>query len=560
MEDVMRRTLWLMVALMIILPLGDCFALDKKEGAPISVEAAPIVLLSEQPVTLSGNTTPDGTRFEVTLNIVLPDGKSKAIKTKADKKGDYKIAFSDTKQTGQYKVAATSPDGKGTAETEFTVTGPTGISQMASETFEELAKTIEDHSEKAKENIQKLPSSDERDELLAKAAELDKQLSELKQQANQLKPELDKMAKVLEEPTPVEINADTVVIIGELTHWTTEARAKMDSLKKSLPKERPKPDICETIHAAAEGLRLSGLLLNFFEMGVPLVLNLATDKGIPALLNLKYPKRHPLWDQPAKNAANLARGMGTFAGGAVGFANDMMTLLVDGLLDRYCGVYSGPIDATMSGVFKHMNNKYWTYSIKIEGQFVLRFPKDSPPGAPITLSGEIFGNATKYTFWEDVERVMEVPAGGQIVVRRPITPGPFPALYKDPLGLGQIANLALPPVFYIPIEGKMDGDLLALKLFDPVKEINSYLLKNQLIMVYMAFGLPVPAVQHFDFPMQGAHFILSRGMRNPAEIEVTKQGKARLLKKQFTRTWTSDDNQIEVNWVVNLNASNPPAK
>lgn len=556
----MPRLLWLLIALLLIPLCGTCFALDMKDGAPISLEAEPALLLPERAVTLSGNTTSDGKRFDVAIVIVPPNGEAENLVAKADKKGDYKIDYMGTKQLGKYKVSVVSPDGAGNAETEFTVAGPVGVVRTACDAFEELAQAVEERTRKSRDYIKNLPSSSERDDLLAKAADLDKQLSDLKRTAGQLKPNLDQMAGALEKPTPVEIDEAALETISELADWTYEARVQMDDLKKMLPQERQKPTICDTIHAAAEGLRLAGLLMNFYGKGVPVLLNLATDKGIPALLNLKYPERSPIWDQPAKNAANLARGMDTFVGGAAGMVNDMATLLVDGLLTLYCGVYSGPIDAEMSGVFKHIGDKYWTYSIKIEGQFTLRFPKNSPPGQPITLTGEIYGNATRYTFWENVEKVMQVPAGGLILVRRPIVPGPFPALYKDPLGLGQMANLALPPVFYIPIEGKMEGDLLALKIFDPVKEINGFLLKNQLIMVYMAYGLPVPAVRHFDFPMQGAHFILTRGMRNPAEIEVTKEGDARLLKKKFARTWTSDNEEIEVNWVVNLNASNPPRK
>jgi hypothetical protein len=95
---------------------------------------------------------------------------------------------------------------------------------------------------------------------------------------------------------------------------------------------------------------------------------------------------------------------------------------------------------------------------------------------------------------------------------------------------------------------------------DPRKEINDFLLKNQLIMAYMAFGLPVPVVKHFEFPIQGSHFILTRGMRNPAEITITKQGEARLMKKTFTRVYEPDNKEFKIEWVVDLDASNPGKK
>ncbi len=95
---------------------------------------------------------------------------------------------------------------------------------------------------------------------------------------------------------------------------------------------------------------------------------------------------------------------------------------------------------------------------------------------------------------------------------------------------------------------------------EPVKEIEGYLLKNRLILIYMAMGLPVPVVKYFEFPINGAHFILSRGMRNPAEITITKKGKERLMKKVYERVYEPANKEFRIEWKVDLDAVSPPKK
>ena len=523
----MKRIQFLVVLLACILLVPSlATAYKQKDGAPVTIDPKPAITTPGKPVTLKGHTTPDGQRFEVELKITLPgQNNPQTVKTKCDKKGDFEVVFSQTTKTGTYKISATAPDGKGTGSAEFKVATPTGIGNLATGKFEELSKALKENTDKINKKINQLPASSERDQLVQKTNEIVTKINEMNQQAAKIKPNLDKMLEAIEGlPADKLEDQPAMEIIDDLAEWTVEADQQMEKLKNLLPDEKQDQSICDMIHAAGEGMRLCSTMMNFIGSGTTIIMNLAVDKAMPAMLNKFYPKRHAAWDFGAKGGIAAAQGMDDFKTGLVGLLNDAITLLTDELLKRYCGEYSGPIKATMKADFKHQGQSYWKYSISIEGQFTLRFEKNSPAGKPVRMTGEIFGNATKYTFWEDVQKVMEVPRGGQIVVRQPIIPGPFPPLYKDSLGFGQIANLALPMMFYIPLEGQMEDDKVALKIMDPVKEINSLLLKNQLIMAYMAFGLPVPVVKHFEFPIQGAHFILTRGMRNPAEIIITKQG------------------------------------
>ncbi len=288
------------------------------------------------------------------------------------------------------------------------------------------------------------------------SAEIASRMKGLEQETSQIKPNLDMLLEAMNLPPEDLAGQPAVEMVNELTAWTIEADQQIERLKSLLPAQKQAHSICDMIHTAAEGMRFASNGLAFYGKGMSVVKNLAVDKGIPLLLSTKYPKRSAGWDFGAKGLASAAQGTEGFLGGIVGALNDALTLLTDELLDRYCGVYSGPIKATMSADFKHLGQSYWKYSMSIAGSFSLRFPKNVPAGGAVRMTGEIFGNARQFTFWEDIEKVMQVPAGGQVLVRQPIIPGPFPKLYKDSLGLGQITNLALPSIFYIPLEAQME--------------------------------------------------------------------------------------------------------
>ncbi len=557
------------ICLSIIPALSQAF--EQKDGVPVVLTATPQIVLPGMAVTLSGTTVTVGKHVVVTIQVIPPEGTTQSgspppfpvpinLSVKCDAEGVFSIDFTKTDIAGTYKVSAQSPVGTGTGFVEFQVQAASSVGSVATFKFKELGKALDENFDTINEIIQQLPASEERVQLLQLSAEIALKMKGMNDQVAKIKPNLDVLLKAMDLPTEVLVDQPAVEIVHELSAWTVEADQQIERLKSLLPSHKQEPSICDMIHTAGEGMRFASTGLSFYGKGMTVVINLAVDKGIPLLLSTKYPKRHPSYDFSAKGLAGAAQGASGFLGGIVGFLNDALTLLTDELLDRYCGVYSGPIKATMSADFKHQGQTYWKYSIAIEGSFSLRFPKNTPAGGAVRMTGEVFGNATQYTFWEDIEKVVQVPAAGHVLARIPITPGPFPKLYKDSLGLGKITNLALPSIFYIPLEGKMKGDNVAIKFMDPVKEIEGYLLKNQLIMVYMALGLPVPVVAYFEFPINGAHFILSRGMRNPAEITISGKGKQRRMKKVYDRVYEPSNKEFKIIWKVDLDATNPPKK
>ncbi|WP_073613153.1 hypothetical protein [Desulfopila aestuarii] len=547
-------------------------ALEEKDGVPMTLVATPQIALPGMSVKLSGTTVTAGDYVIVNLLVTPPPEKvvggttSKAptpvnLTTKCDAHGAFSVDFIQTKTVGTYTVSAKSPVGTGTGSTTFQVQAISDISSLATSKFEELGQAFTEYADTLEESVNNLPASDERKQLLQSSAQITAQLTELNSQAATIRPHLKTMSEALDIPPEELASQPAAEFIKDLSAWTIEADQQIDRLKSLLPKQKAAQSICEMIHIAGEGMRMASNGLAFYGKGMSVVINLAIDKGIPLLLNQISSERCALWDASAKGLASATQKTAGMLSGIVGLLNDAATLYTDVLLNRYCGVYSGPIKATMSADFKHLGQSYWKYSTTVEGTFTLRFPKNTPGGGAVRMTGEVFGNATSYTFWEDIEKVMEVPAAGQLLARIPITPGPFPPLYKDSLGLGQLTNLLIPSVFYIPLEAQMEGDNVAIKFMEPVKEIESYLLKNQLILVYMAFGLPVPAVKYIEFPVNGAHFILSRGMRNPAEITISGQGKQRAMKKTYQRTYEEPANkEFTIDWVVDLDATNPPKK
>lgn len=554
----------ILICLSIIPTLSPAY--EQKDGVPVELAASPPIALPGMVVTLSGTTVTYEKYNVVTIQVIPPDETPPTsptpinLSTKCDEQGAFSIEFTQTDRSGTYKVSAQSPIGTGTGSAEFQVQPTSGIGSLATSKFEELVQVLDENFNTFNDNMQKLPTSDERDQLIQLSAEIMSQMEGVKQEASVIKTNLDILLTAMDLPPDVLADQPAMELVQELSNWTIEANQHIERLKNLLETQKQQANICDTIHTAGEGLRFASTGLSFYGKGMTVVNNLAVDKGIPLVLDRLYPKRGPAYSSSAKMLGGAAQGVGGLLGGMVGLLGDGLTLITDHLLDRYCGVYSGPIKGTISADFKHLGHSYWQYSMDIEGSLSLRFPKNTAAGGAVRMTGEVFGNATNYTFWEDIEKVMQMPAGGFVLAQIPITPGPFPKLYKDSLGLGKIANLAIPVIFYLPIEARMEDDNVVITFLEPKKEINSFFLKNRLIIIYMAMALPVPVVKYFEFPISGSHFIFTRGMRDPAEVTVSGKGKERAMKKVFERVYEPSNKEFKIEWKVDMNVTHPPKK
>ncbi len=78
--------------------------------------------------------------------------------------------------------------------------------------------------------------------------------------------------------------------------------------------------------------------------------------------------------------------------------------------------------------------------------------------------------------------------------------------------------------------------------------------------MYIGVANGIPSIFRADVPMQNARFILSRGLRDKAELAVFMDPKAKVSRVQqtFTRQERRGGSQgVIVNWKIDLKACNP---
>ncbi len=78
--------------------------------------------------------------------------------------------------------------------------------------------------------------------------------------------------------------------------------------------------------------------------------------------------------------------------------------------------------------------------------------------------------------------------------------------------------------------------------------------QHRYLLVYTTAVVPVPLFRVFKFPFQNAAFLLSRAMRDPADIAVSGPSGKATIHQTFNRTHTSDKGDIRITWTANVQA------
>lgn len=98
----------------------------------------------------------------------------------------------------------------------------------------------------------------------------------------------------------------------------------------------------------------------------------------------------------------------------------------------------------------------------------------------------------------------------------------------------------------------MTGDTIKMQ-FKEARHDFSDAVKNRLLFV--VFGGLIPDFKVFTFPIQKAHWILSKGLEDPAILMVTKDssgGRVVKMTKQLHKD--SPDKSVNVDWTITIDA------
>jgi hypothetical protein len=218
-----------------------------------------------------------------------------------------------------------------------------------------------------------------------------------------------------------------------------------------------------------------------------------------------------------------------------GFAADLAQFAGNVLLQKYCGVIKGEIKHDYTINFRNKNEvSWWKYGAEMKGALVLRYPKEGSKGKIIKMKGNIEGNATNFSFYENAEANDEFFEGSkgkievvELKVLKPLTV-PFVSSLNDPGGFGAVARSLTPASFYITIDAEYDVDANKIKVF-----FNSALMdftdavNNQLIFLEIGADL-FPYIKKMTFPIAKVFSTLGSVVRSNNEFTVDKDAKGNL--------------------------------
>jgi len=547
------------LAIFLVIVAADSGAQQSTPGAHVDVSAKPEIALPEQPVTISGSTGSHEKKNQASVTVRHESGAPSATLTATvSPKGQFSVTFSDTKKAGKYKVSVTAPDGIGKGAAEFRVDSIDGLIDDVERVMTELDTRTDKLLAYVKSAMASLPPSKERDVVIEKVDDI-----ESTDNTVDLPPVVifGELRKVIQGPTVVFLPDQK--ILGELRDWVPEGEEAIATIDKSGFGQKPAP-VCETIHTALEGAKFAAYAFSIAASPLKTLKHIAIDKGIPALakgalgggadsLAASSAAKLEVARRAAKKVEESAEKKVKFAEAGIAILNDITEYAIDHVFEHYCSEYKGSVKAKMTMVWKEGALPWLKYGVVLDGELRLRYPKEAPAGKPVYMTGEIEGNASNFTFWEDVTVVEPLPRSLLVVERRWLAPIPFLNSTQSPVDFGQVARVVTPAYFDVPVVAEMTGETIKMQ-FKAARHDFADAVKNRLLFVVVS-GM-IPDFKVFSFPIQKAHWILSKGLEDPTLLTVTEMSSGGHAIKTTKQTHKdSPDKSVYVDWTITIDAS-----
>jgi hypothetical protein len=268
--------------------------------APVTVVATPTLVVPGGAVELSG-TTPlvTGQPGAVTLTITPPaqdggdgDGTPLTREAAVDANGHYSLRFSDTEAMGEYRVRVTAPDGKGQSSGTFAVLllSDAHIAEQLTGTIYQAQQPIYRGAGAAiatvMEIVRTLPPSPEKDKLAKNLGDANAELETLKQAVATGSVAAGQWAKTLSELGASRALRDRLpTAINALNQQRSDTRAQEARIQQRIEESRKATDHCVKLDTAIELLNLASMLINIHDKPLQILINLLSDKGIPAAID-----------------------------------------------------------------------------------------------------------------------------------------------------------------------------------------------------------------------------------------------------------------------------------
>ena len=453
--------------------------------------------------------------------------------------GKYFADWIAPEKTGDYTVTVTGSDKKSKQSENFTVAEIDIIfaDEWPEENIKQTKKAL-DNLEEAVDNVEAGISTKEKatleqkmDELRAKTADVLNFFKDL----NTAGKEISKLSKSGKKMSP-----NLAGNLSELNQNLNEQSGQMKKISEVADHKPADNTICEYLVMVNEACAAFSTFTNVWSKSLGTILkNITIDKAVPKTVevmnNNKVPPHAEFMGKESSKifATSLfdAESLSTKMGKA-GFAGDLIQYASDVLLKTYCGIYKG--NFTHNYTIEFRNNKgenWWAYGAEMSATFSLRYPKKNG-GDIIKMKGNLEGNATKFTFFQDVAKENDFHAVSkgklEVVPIKTYTPLTVSVATseRDIMGFGAIARgLATPAYFNITIDAEYDVDAKKIKIFVN-KSIADFsdLVANQFIFFMVGQDL-IPYPKTMSFPIHKAKTTINGIFISFKEFDVEKDSK-----------------------------------
>ncbi|WP_342241461.1 hypothetical protein [Inquilinus sp. OTU3971] len=557
---------------------------------------------TEAPQEIPDNDCPANVIFVGPLEALPPT----VIDVVADVDGSFEAEF--TPQTiGTHEVEIRDPERGQTGDTSFEVSDLSDLVEEPDCAKKDGAdkRGIEAEAETLTETtgaiidavagkLDDLPASPAKDEAKAKLAELQGAMKTLRAQGGSPEWVNGVGQLVALQSVASEMRVATMGLSARLKTWHAVAKRANARASAVLAEVTRKNLLCDQLDVAINGLKAVDFFLGLLTKPVAYFVDWAKENVptklvsmIPAVRRTKAGTEAvetswkgittfaPLREDAAKSHYKIEA-----AAGVNKMAYAMSAFMISRMFERYCQTFQGPVTGKMTAEFRHNGNLYWTYTVEIKGDLILRYPKDAK-GDAIALTGEVMGNAMSFRTWDNAIPVL-FPELAQATILKgvrqdPMGLGDIKALnetqrLKDKKILGQdIASLNplttildqggplvragfTPNFFRVPVHGDLRGNTLRIEVLPAAVDFDDARTKVLVLM------LPVLSMritlQDYALPFKGAQFLMLRAMNDgPAEFTVQRSGTTMTIARQFERRKPGD----EATGVYNLSvkACNP---
>jgi hypothetical protein len=519
----------------------DATDMTPKDGQ-ITLKLSANSVFSGGRISITGESVKYKNFNQVEISVTGPSTKDMKSVALADD-GKFNSLWIAGDKTGEFTVTAKSSDKKIQQSEKFTVYSLPKLNNWADDNIDETNKAYDN----LKEAVAKVDGSISPND----KAELDKKMADVKDKVDEalkLFKDLNAAGKQTADlvKTAKNISPNLSANLSDLNNALTDNARQMKSFRNLTRHEPQDNTICEYCVMVNEACAAFSAFTNFWSTSLKTIItNVALDKGVPTAVGvvnsngMQIPSPHDFFPKEiAKIYATSkvdAESLSSKLGNA-GIAGDVLQFASDVVLKTYCGTFKGEIKHDYTVDFRNKDGvTWWKYGVVVQGALSLRYPKEGSHGKIIKMKGNFEGNATKFTFYENVEAEDGFQEGSkgkiEVVELKVLKPAAFPFVssLNDPAGFGAVARtIATPACFNITLDAEYDVDSKKIKLFINTALIDfSPAVINQLIFLEVGADL-FPYIKRMMFPIHPILRTLGSIVRDHNEFTMEKDAKGNL--------------------------------